>query len=156
MPRYDDPGFCHSLKEARYWSMDWIAENGIQGPFEYVVLLKSDNGYKVMGQYATASEAFDDRRRLVEETGTRSYFLRAVRVYPIDTCEVIGPGHPESKEDLDRWRDALSTGDESLVPEAELPSFRTWAAQTIENRPAYQRVDRDAPRFAGAHGEIPF
>ena len=156
MPRYDDPGFCHSLKEARYWSMDWIAENGIQGPFEYVVLLKSDNGYKVMGQYATASEAFDDRRRLVEETGTRSYFLRAVRVYPIDTCEVIGPGHPESKEDLDRWRDALSTGDESLVPEAELPSFRSWAAQTIENRPAYQRVDRDAPRFAGAHGEIPF
>lgn len=156
MPRYDDPGFCHSLKEARYWSMDWIAENGIQGPFEYVVLLKGDNGYKVMGQYATASEAFDDRRRLVEETGTRSYFLRAVRVYPIDTCEVIGPGHPESKEDLDRWRDALSTGDESLVPEAELPSFRSWAAQTIENRPAYQRVDRDAPRFAGAHGEIPF
>ena len=156
MPRYDDPGFCHSLKEARYWSMDWIAENGIQGPFEYVVLLKSDNGYKVMGQYATASEAFDDRRRLVEETGTRSYFLRAVRVYPIDTCEVIGPGHPESKEDLDRWRDALSTGDESLVPEAELAAFRSWAAQTIENRPAYQRVDRDAPRFAGAHGEIPF
>ena len=156
MPRYDDPGFCHSLKEARYWSMDWIAENGIQGPFEYVVLLKGDNGYKVMGQYATASEAFDDRRRLVEETGTRSYFLRAVRVYPIDTCEVIGPGHPESKEDLDRWRDALSTGDESLVPEAELAAFRSWAAQTIENRPAYQRVDRDAPRFAGAHGEIPF
>ena len=156
MPRYDDPGFCHSLKEARYWSMDWIAENGIQGPFEYVVLLKSDNGYKVMGQYATASEAFDDRRRLVEETGTRSYFLRAVRVYPIDTCEVIGPGHPESKEDLDRWRDALSTGDESLVPEAELAAFRSWAAQTIENRPAYQRVDRDAPRFTGTHGEIPF
>jgi hypothetical protein len=153
MPRYNDPGFCHSLKEARYWSMDWIAENGTQGPFEYVVLLKGDNGYKVMGQYATASEAFDDRRRLVEETGTRSYFLRAVRVYPIDTCEVIGPGHPESKEDLDRWRDALSTGDESLVPEAELPSFRTWAAQTIENRPEYRRSTSGGARL---HGEIPF
>jgi hypothetical protein len=156
MPRYIDPGFCHSLKEARYWSMDWIAENGIQGPFEYVVLLKSDNGYKVMGQYATASEAFDDRRRLVEETGTRSYFLRAVRVQPIEECQVVGPGHPESREDLDRWRDALNNGDESLIPEAELASFRAWAASTIENRPAYQRVDRDAPRFEAAHGEIPF
>jgi hypothetical protein len=133
--------------------MDWIAENGIQGPFEYVVLLKGDNGYKVMGQYATASEAFDDRRRLVEETGTRSYFLRAVRVHPIEECEVVGPGHPESKEDLDRWRDALNTGDESLVPEAELPSFRAWAAQTIENRPEYRRSTSGGARL---HGEIPF
>ena len=152
MPRYISPGFCSSLKEARYWSMDWIAENGIQGPFEYVVLLKDDDGYKVMGQYATASEAFDDRRRLVEETGTRSYFLRAVRVNPVQEQVVVGPGHPESREDLDRWRDALSTGDESLIPQAELSSFRSWAASTIQNRPAYQRVDRDAPRST----DIPF
>lgn len=136
--------------------MDWIAENGIQGPFEYVVLLKSDDGYKVMGQYATASEAFDDRRRLVEESGTRSYFLRAVRVAPVEEQEVVAPNHPETKEDLDRWRDALNTGDESLIPEAELPSFRAWAAQTISNRAAYQPVDRDAPRFVERRGEIPF
>jgi hypothetical protein len=153
MPRYISPGFCSSLKEARYWSMDWIAENGIQGPFEYVVLLKGDNGYKVMGQYATASEAFDDRRRLVEETGTRSYFLRAVRVYPVEEQVVIGPGHPESREDLDRWRDALSTGDESLIPQEELSSFRSWAASTIENRPEYRRFNSGGARL---HGEIPF
>ena len=153
MPRYTSPGYCSSLKEARYWSLDWIAENGIQGPFEYVVLLKSDAGYKVMGQYATASEAFEDRRRLVEETGTRSYFLRAVRVHPIEDCEVIGPEHAESREDLDRWRDALSTGDESLIPPAELPSFRSWAASTIENRPEYRR---SSSRGARLHGEIPF
>ena len=153
MPRYEEPGHCLSLKEARYWSLDWIAENGIKGPFEYVVLLKSDNGYKVIGQYATASEAFDDRRRLVEETGIRSYFLRAVRVHPIEDVVVIGPGHPESREDLDRWRDALNTGEESLIPEAELPSFRSWAASTIETRPEYRRSNS---RGARLHGEIPF
>lgn len=54
MPRFFSPRTCPSLKEARYWSLDWISENGIQGPFEYVVLLKSEEGYKVMGQYATA------------------------------------------------------------------------------------------------------
>ena len=96
MPRYTEPGFCSSLKEARYWSMDWIAENGIQGPFEYVVLLKSDNGYKVMGQYATASEAFNDRRHLVEETGTRSYFLRAVRVYPVEEARLLALATPRA------------------------------------------------------------
>ena len=153
MPRYITPGHCPSLKEARYWSLDWITENGIEGPFNYVVLLKSDSGYKVMGQYATASEAFDDRRRLVEETGTRSYFLRAVRVHPIEDTVVVGPGHPESREDLDRWRDALNTGDNSLIPEAELPAFRSWAAQTIESRPEYRRTNSSGARL---HGEIPF
>jgi hypothetical protein len=153
MPRFTAPGYVASLKQARYWSLDWISENGIDGPFEYVVLLKADGGYRVFGQYATASEAFEDRRRLVEETGTRSYFLRAVRVYPIEECEVVGPGHPESLEDLDRWRDALSTGDESLIPATELGSFRSWAASTIESRPEYRR---SSSRGARLHGEIPF
>ena len=153
MPRFTTPGYVASLKQARYWSLDWISENGIQGPFEYIVLLKADGGYRVFGQYATASEAFEDRRRLVEATGTRSYFLRAVRVHPIEECEVVGPGHPESLEELDRWRDALSTGDETLVPSEELGSFRQWAASTIENRPEYRR---SASRGARLHGEIPF
>ena len=59
----------------------------------------------------------------------------------------------ESLEDLDRWRDALSTGDESLIPEAELGSFRSWAASTIENRPEYRRSTSQGARL---HGEIPF
>lgn len=154
MPRYVTPGYVSSLKQARYWSLDWIAENGIAGPFQYVVLLKADGAYKVIGQYATATEAFEDRRLLVEETGIRTYFLRAVRVMPVDDTEVVDALHPESREDLDRWRDALDTGNEDLIPAAELPSFRSWAAATIENRPEYRRpISRGGPDTSG---EVPF
>jgi hypothetical protein len=156
MPRFANPSFVSSLKDARYWSLDWVKEQNIAGPFHYVILLKQEGGYKVFGQYATATEAFDDRRLLCEEHGIRSFFLRAVRVVPIEDCEVVGPGHPESREDLDRFRDALATGDESLIASDELPAFRSWAARTIEQRLAYQRVDRDTPRSEAAHGEIPF
>jgi hypothetical protein len=151
MPRFTEPRFVASLKDARYWSLDWISENGIQGPFRYVVLLKQDGGYQVLGEWATATEAFEDRRNLVAETGTRSYFLRAVRV-----GVVVRPGDPETREDLDRFRDALNTGDESLIASEELPAYRQWAARTIEDRLEYQRVDRDAPRFVDTHGEVPF
>lgn len=153
MPRFTEPRFVSSLKDARYWSLDWISENGIQGPFHYVVLLKGDSGYQVFGEWATATEAFDDRRNLVAETGTRSYFLRAVRVTP---AEVVGPVYADSGEDLDRWRDALNTGDDTLISSTELPAFRQWAARTINDRPAYRRVDRDAPRFVQTYGEVPF
>ena len=154
MPRYVTPGYVSSLKQARYWSLDWIAENGIAGPFQYVVLLKADGAYKVIGQYATATEAFEDRRSLVEETGIRTYFLRAVRVTPVDDTEDVDALHPESREDLDRWRDALDTGNEDLISSAELPSFRCWAAATIENRPEYRRpAARGGPQV---HGEVPF
>jgi hypothetical protein len=156
MPRFSNPSFVPSLKDARYWSLDWIAENGIQGPFAYVILLKYEGGYKVLGQFATATGAFDDRRRLVEETGCRSYFLRAVRVSPAESPVVVGPGHPESREDLDRFRDALSTGDETLITSAELPAYRQWAARTVQDRPSYRRVDRDAPRFNPLRNQAPF
>lgn len=144
MPRFTSPGFIPSLKDAKYWNLDWIAENGIEGPFAYVVLLKDGNGYKTFGQYATATEAFADRRLLCDEYGTRSFFLRAVRVRPV---EVIGPDHPESREDLDRWRDALATGDDSLVTAGEQGAYRQWSARTVQDRTAYRRVDRNAPRF---------
>jgi hypothetical protein len=144
MPLFSTPGFVPSLKEAKAWSLDWIAENSIQGPFEYLILLKTDGGYQTHGRFATATEAFDARRQLVADTGIRGYFLRAVRVQPV---EVVGPGHPDSREDLDRYRDALATGDESMLEPGEVPAYRQWAARTIQDRPAYQRVDRDAPRF---------
>jgi len=130
MPRYTAPGFVSSLKQARYWSLDWISENGIQGPFHYVVLLKSDNGYKVLGEWSTATEAFEDRRRLVEETGVRSYFLRAVRVAPVEDV-ATGSFDAETREDLDRWRDALATGDESLLSPKEVPAYRRWASRNV-------------------------
>lgn len=153
MPLFTSPGFVSSLKEARYWSLDWCQEQQIQGQFNYVVLLKADGGYRVFGQFSTATEAFDARRQLVADTGVRGYFLRAVRVTPVEETIVIGPGYPESREDLDRWRDALSTGDETLIPSEEIGSFRQWAASAIENRPEYRR---SASRGARLHGEIPF
>jgi hypothetical protein len=153
MTRFTTPSFVASLKDARYWSLDWCVENNIEGPFNYVILRKQEGGYKVFGQYATATEAFDDRRLLVAETGDRAFFLRAVRVVPVEECVVVGPGHPESREDLDLYRDALATGDESLIPSAELGTFRQWAAKEIEDRPAYQP---SRSRGAVQHGEIPF
>lgn len=147
MPFFETPGFVPSLREARYWGMDWIAENNIAGPFAYVVLLKADGGYRVYGQFASATEAFSARRDLVAETGKRSYFLRAVRIRPV---EVVGPGHPDSREDLDRYRDALATCDDSLIAPEELSAFRQWAAKEIEDRPLYQPTSRVQ------HGEIPF
>jgi hypothetical protein len=139
MPRYEDPGFVASLKEAKFWNLDWITENGIEGPFAYVILLKDGNGYKTFGQYATATEAFEDRRLLCEEHGTRSFFLRAVRVR---TVEVVDPHHPESREDLDRWRDALASCDETLVSNSERPAYRQWAAKQIGSRSLYQPTSR--------------
>lgn len=92
----------------------------------------------------------------MEETGTRSYFLRAVRVVPVEERVVIGPGHPESGEDLDRWRDALNTGDESLIAEPERPEFRAWAARTVENRSAYGRMHPTSPHAHEDQSGIPF
>ena len=124
MPRFHSPSFVPSLKDAKYWSLEWIKENEVQGPFHYVILQKAiDGGYTVHGEYATATDAFNDRRLLVEELGTRSLFLRAVRV------EVVAAKHPDSREDVDCWRDALYTGDTSLVPAEQLPAFRLWAAR---------------------------
>ena len=150
MPRFTSPGFVSSLKDARYWSLDWVKDQNIAGPFAYVVLLKEGTGYKVFGQYATATEAFDDRRLLCAEHGVRGFFLRAVRVVPVEQTVVVGPGSPEAREDLERYRDALSTGDESLIAAEELGSFRQWAAREIEDRPLYQPTSRVQ------HGEIPF
>jgi hypothetical protein len=131
MARFIAPSFVASLKDARYWTLGWIAENGIQGPFNYVVLLKKQGGYSVLGQWATASEAFEERRLLVAETGNRSFFLRAVRVVPAQECIVVDASHPESREDLDRWRDALATGDDSLIAPKELGSYRQWVSREI-------------------------
>jgi len=150
MPRFISPGFVSSLKDARYWSLEWVKEQNIAGPFAYVVLLKDGTGYRVFGQYATATEAFDDRRLLCEEHGVRGFFLRAVRVVPVEECVVVDGNHPDSREDLDRWRDALATGDESLLGPDELPSYRQWAAKEIQDRPLYQPTSRVS------NGEVPF
>jgi hypothetical protein len=132
MPLFSVPSFVASLRDAKYWSLDWIAENSIQGPFHYVVLQKQEGGYAVFGQWHTATEAFAERSRLVAETGNRSYFLRAVRVRAV---EVVGPHHPETREDLDRWHDALATADDTLIPPEEVPAFRNWCSTNYRSIP---------------------
>jgi hypothetical protein len=131
MTLFRSPSYVASLRDARFWSLDWIKEKGISGPFAYVVLLKAGAGYRWFGQFAASSDAFAARRQLVAEHGTPSFFVRAVRVVPVEECIVVGPGHPESREDLDRFRDALATGDDSLIASDELGSYRQWVSREI-------------------------
>ena len=152
MALFENAQFVRDLKEHRFWSLSWVSENGVEGPFEYVVLRKREGGgYDHFGTFETATLAFEARHGLVSSTGETNYFLRCKRVP--QNVEVVGPAHPESREVLDRWRDALSTGDEGLIPDTELPAFRSWAASTIESRPEYRR---SSPGGARLHGEIPF
>jgi hypothetical protein len=151
-PLFEHESFVRDLKEHRLWSLEWVSDNGVEGPFTYAVLRKREGGgYDQYGEFETATQAFEARRQLVAERGDPKFFLRCKRVP--QNVEVVGPDHPESREDLDRWRDALSTGDEGLIPDTELPAFRSWAASTIESRPEYRRSSSGGARL---HGEIPF
>ena len=107
-----------------------MEQNGIVGPFIFVLCLKVQGGYSLLGEYATATEAFVARRQLVASTGTASYFLRAVRVRPAFT-EI-------DESDVDLFRDALRTGDESLVPSHQWNEYKAWAAKAVSARFAYR------------------
>ena len=129
MTLYSSPRFTASLKDSRLWSLDWIQQNDVTGPFHFIVCLKVEGGYSLIGEYATATEAFAARRELVASTGTTSYFLRAVRVRPVVA---------DTGEDLDCFRDALRTGNESLVPAHKQSEYKAWAAMTVAKRGAYR------------------
>ena len=131
-PLFDQNRFTASLKDSRLWSLDWVRDAGVEGPFHYVVCLKVEGGYDLLGEFATATEAFAARRELVASTGTTAYFLRAVRVAP------VAPVTDDTGEALDLFRDALRSGDESLVPPHQLAEYRSWAAKTVASRPAYR------------------
>jgi hypothetical protein len=47
---------------------------------------------------------------------------------------VVGPDHPESREDLDRFRDVYRTGDEALLSEEELPAYKAWCSRLVSSR----------------------
>jgi len=126
---YSSPRFTASLKDSRLWSLDWIQQNDVAGPFHFILCLKVEGGYTLLGEYATATEAFSARRDLVASTGTTSYFLRAVRVRPAVA---------DTGEDLDCFRDALRTGNDSLVPAHKQSEYKAWAAMTIAKRGAYR------------------
>ena len=129
MALYSSPRFTASLKDSRLWSLDWVQKSGVSGPFHYVLCLKVVGGYSLLGEYATATEAFAARRELVASTGTTAYFLRAVRVRPVVA---------DTGEDLDCFRDALRTGNETLVPAHKQAEFKAWAAMTVAKRGAYR------------------
>ena len=131
-PLYDQNRFTASLKDSRLWSLDWVRDAGVEGPFHYVVCLKVEGGYDLLGEFATASEAFAARRELVASTGTTAYFLRVVRVSP------VAPVADDTGEALDLFRDALRSGDESLIPPHQLAEYRSWAAKTVASRPVYR------------------
>jgi hypothetical protein len=130
---YSSPRFTASLKDSRLWSLDWVQQNGVAGPFHFVLCLKVEGGYSLLGEYATATEAFAARRELVASTGTTAYFLRAVRVRPVVA---------DTGEDLDCFRDALRTGDESLVPASLRSEYKAWAAMTVAKRGAYRAASQ--------------
>jgi hypothetical protein len=132
-PLFEQAAFVRDLKEHRFWSLEWVSSNGVEGPFEYVVLRKREGGgYDHFGTFETATLAFEARRGLVSSTGETNYFLRCKRVPQV--FEVVGPEHPESREDLDRWRDVYRTGDEGLLNEEELPAYRDWCARLVNTR----------------------
>jgi hypothetical protein len=130
MALFDPPSFVSSLRDAKAWSLDWISQNQVEGPFKYLILLKAGDGYTCHGEFATATEAFAARRDLVGSTGVTKYFLRAVRVRPVEDV-TGGSFDAETREDLDRWRDALATGDESLLSSKEVPAYRRWASRNV-------------------------
>ena len=126
MALFENAQFVRDLKEHRFWSLSWVSENGVEGPFTYAVLRKREGGgYDQYGDFETATQAFEARRQLVAERGDSKFFLRCKRVPR--NVEVVGPGHPESREDLDRWHDVLLTGDEGLLSEEERPAYKAWA-----------------------------
>ena len=128
-PLYDQNRFTASLKDSRLWSLDWVRDAGVEGPFNYIICQKVEGGYDLLGEFATATDAFAARRELVASTGTTSYFLRAVRVRPVVD---------DSGEDHDLFSDALRTGDYSLVPSHKQSEFKAWAAKTVSSRAAYR------------------
>jgi len=130
---FEQAQFIRDLKEHRLWSLEWVTSNGIEGPFEYVILQKRPGGgYDHHGTFETATLAFTARRELVATTGETNYFLRCRRIPQF--VEVIGPEHPDSREDLDRFRDAYRTGDESLLSEEELPAYKAWCSRLVNSR----------------------
>lgn len=128
MALFDQVQFVRDLKQHRFWSLEWTRDNNVEGPFEYVVLRKREGGgYDHYGTFETATLAFAARRELVSHTGNTNYFLRCRRVPQF--VEVVGPGHPDAGEPLDRFRDAYRTGDTSFLSDNERPAFTSWVAK---------------------------
>ena len=81
MTRINPPQIFNNLKEQRLWSLEWAQDTFPDATFVFHVLLKRTDGeYEDHGHTHTATDAFQLRRELVEETGISRYFIRARRV----------------------------------------------------------------------------
>jgi hypothetical protein len=106
MSFFPEPIPIESLKKQRIWGLDWIDQNQVEGPFEYHILLKQEDGtYLDYGAFRSSGEAFTARRELVEEVGTRSFFLRAARIKQLEHDS-------EGENNYQLFKDCLRDGNE--------------------------------------------
>ena len=143
MNRITPPQKFSSLKESKYWSIDWARDTFPNSQFAFYILRKVGEGdYEVHGYAHTPDDAFRLRRELVEETGVKNYFVRAKQIRKT-TIWAEAPGQTE-----DAFRDAMQSGDDSHIAPEQRDEFNRYAARTIAERTAYARVNRDAPRWS--------
>ena len=143
MTRINPPARFTSLKEEKYWSLEFSAEKFPNDNFRFYVLRKvAPDSYESHGWESEPGEAFALRRELVAETGITNYFVRAKRFVKTHAY-AEAPGQTE-----DAWRDAMNSGDDSHIAPEQRAEFDKWAARVVTERSAYARVDRDAPRWS--------
>ena len=91
MPKHASPFYVESLDQFRCGRLDKSREGDAGTPFRFLILLPVEGGYMAFGQYVDLIEALAGHRRLVEETGNRSYYLHAVRCRLLgDSCFFVG------------------------------------------------------------------
>ena len=81
MQRLNPPVRFTSLKEEKFWTLEFAEDKLADDDFRFYVLRKAAEGsYESHGWASEPSEAFALRRELVSETGITNYFVRAKRV----------------------------------------------------------------------------
>ena len=81
MQRLNPPVRFTSLKDEKFWTLEFAEDKLPDAQFNFFVLRKAAEGsYESHGWASEPSEAFALRRELVSETGITNYFVRAKRV----------------------------------------------------------------------------
>lgn len=106
MTRFNPPQRFTSLKEQKFWSLEFSADKFPDDDFRFYVLRKvSEGSYEAHGWTTEPSEAFALRRELVAETGATNYFVRAKRV-----VKTYMDPHGDDDSALDFFRDKFAEG----------------------------------------------
>lgn len=105
------------FKSGKLWSLEWIKENQVTVEFDYVIVKKHPSGYLILGEFSTATEAFNARRQYVSETGDTKVFIKATpKAFAVAECG-----------DEDLLRDCARDGTEP--PEHMRPAFDAYLAK---------------------------